>query len=264
MEDLIVERDGGVGTVTINRPERRNALRSQTYAELIEAFDTLRDDTEIGVIVLRGAGDKAFSSGGDVGEQRTRTKTSGRAHLQRLLHTNVAIRGCGKPVIAAVDGFCIGGGNELALWCDLTIATERSIFGQVGPTVGSVPVWGATQILPLVIGEKRARELVYRCKRYSAQQAYEMGMVNEVTADDKLDAVVAEWCADLLDRSPQALLIAKQSLNSWMDLMWPSLTSGIELLSQIAGNDEQREGQIAFTEKRAPEWSRFRGKEAQS
>jgi dihydroxynaphthoic acid synthetase len=262
MDDLIVERHNGVGTVTINRPERRNALRSQTYAELIEAFDTLRDDAETGVIVLRGAGEKAFSSGGDVGEQRGRTQASGRAHLQRLLHTNVAIRGCGKPVIAAVDGFCIGGGNELALWCDLTIATERSTFGQVGPTVGSVPVWGATQILPLVIGEKRARELVFRCKRYSAQEAYAMGLVNEVTADDKLDEVVAEWCADLLDRSPQALRIAKQSLNSWIDLMWPSLTGGIELLSQIAGNEEQREGQIAFQEKRAPQWSRFRGQEA--
>jgi dihydroxynaphthoic acid synthetase len=258
VEDLLIERDGGVATVVINRPEKRNALRSQTYRELAEAVEQLRDDSAIGVILLRGAGERAFSSGGDVAEQRTRGPREARSHFQTLLRTAMAIRGCGKPVIAVVDGFCIGGGNELALWCDLTIATERSVFGQVGPMVGSAPVWGATQILPLVVGEKRARELVFRCKRYTAQEALEMGMINEVAPDDALDACVRDWCDDLLQRSPQAMRIAKTSLNSWIDLMWPSLVSGTEALAQIAGNEEQREGQRAFEERRDPDWNRFR------
>jgi dihydroxynaphthoic acid synthetase len=259
MEDVILEKEGGVASVIINRPEIRNALRSQTYRELAESFERLRDDASTGVIELRGAGDQAFSSGGDVGEQRGRGPSEARSHFQTLLRTALAIRGSGKPVIAAVDGYCIGGGNELALWCDLTVATERSVFGQVGPRVGSVPVWGATQILPLVVGEKRARELIFRCQRYSARQALEMGMINEVAPNDGLDACVAEWTDDLLARSPQALRIAKTSLNSWIDLMWPSLVSGTEALAQIAGTEEQREGQIAFREKREPDWARFRG-----
>lgn len=255
--DLILSADDGVATIVINRPEKLNALRTQTYAELAEAFDHFRD-ASVGVIVLRGAGERAFSSGGDVTQQRGRGPNEQRAHLQTLLHTSLAIRGCGKPVIAAVDGWCIGAGNELQLWCDLTIATSRSTFGQVGPTVGSVPVWGATQILPMLVGEKRARRILYRCERFSAAEAEAMGMINEVVADDELDSALADWTSDLLDRSPSALRLAKLSMNTWMDTMWPALMSNTELLAQMAGGPEATEGQAAFLEKRAPNWRQFR------
>lgn len=256
-EDLLLSEADGVGTIVINRPEKLNALRTQTYAELTEAFNHYRD-TNVGVIVLRGAGERAFSSGGDVTQQTGRGPNEQRTHLQTLLHTALAIRGCGKPVIAAVDGWCIGAGNELQLWCDLTIATSRSTFGQVGPTVGSVPIWGATQILPLLVGEKRARRIVFRCERFSATDAEAMGMINEVVADDQLDAALKEWTEDLLNRSPSALRLAKVSINTWIDTMWHALMSDAELLAQMAGGPEAIEGQTAFLEKRAPNWRQFR------
>lgn len=258
MDDVIVERRGGVATVVIDRPEVHNALRTQTYEELTQAFRELAEDPEIGVIVLRGAGEAAFSSGGDVREQRTRTPETARRHLARLQELALAMRSCGKPVIAAVRGYCLGAGNELNLFCDLTVAAENAVFGQVGPMVGSVPVWGATQILPRVVGEKRAREMIYRCRRYDARAAYELGLVNEVVPLESFEDAVEEWCRDLLDRSPQALRIAKLSINYAVDAMLPSFLAGAELLAQIAGSEEQREGAAAFVEKRPPDWSRFR------
>ena len=168
------------------------------------------------------------------------------------------MRNCGKPVIAAVQGYCLGAGNELNLFCDITVAAENALFGQVGPKVGSAPIWGATQILPRVVGEKRAREMIFRSRRYTAREACEMGLVNEVVPLDSFEGALREWCRDLLDRSPQALRLAKLSLNYAVDAMLPSFLAGAEMLAQIAGGEEQREGADAFLEKRAPDWSRFR------
>lgn len=258
MEDVLVDRRDGVATIVIDRPEVHNALRRQTYEELTQAFRQVASEPEIGVVVLRGAGDRAFSSGGDVREQRSRTPEAARRHLARLQELALAIRNCGKPVIAAVQGYCLGAGNELNLFCDITVAAENAVFGQVGPMVGSAPIWGATQILPRVVGEKRAREMIFRCRRYSAREAYEMGLVNEVVPVDSFDDAVRAWCRDLLERSPQALRLAKLSLNYAVDAMLPSFLAGAEMLAQIAGSEEQREGASAFLEKRAPDWSRFR------
>ena len=202
-EDIVLEKTEGVARITINRPDVLNALRRQTYEELNVGFTDCADDATIGVVVLTGAGDKAFSSGGDVRAQASRTPDSGRSHLRAILQLGSTMRNCGKPIIAAVNGYAIGAGHELHLMCDLTIASDKAIFGQVGPRVGSVPIWGATQLLPRIVGEKRAREIVYLCLKYSADEACAMGMVNKVVPHSELYSEVESWCQQILDKSPQ-------------------------------------------------------------
>lgn len=258
MDDVLVSMADQVATVTINRPEVRNALRTQTYVELTESFLELADRDDIGVIVLRGAGDKAFCAGGDVRDQLDRTPSGARAHLRRVLALGQAMRGCGKPIIAAVRGYCVGGGHELHLMADLTIAAEDGVFGQVGPRVGGVPIWGATQILPLVVGEKRAREIVYTTRFYSAQEAESLGLINRVVSVGEFENEIQAFCDELLTKSSQSLRIAKVSMNYAVDAMWPAFSHGAELLSTIYGTDEQREGVQAFLEKRSPDYRRLR------
>jgi dihydroxynaphthoic acid synthetase len=258
LEDILYEVNDGVATITINRARVRNALRTRTYEELTTAVTAAADDGTVGVIVITGAGDKAFSSGGDVNDQRGRTAAVGRIHLRRLLALGAAMQECGKPIIAAVRGFCVGAGHELHVMCDLTICTSDSQFGQVGPRVGSVPMWGATEMLPRIVGEKRAREMIYLTKLYSAEEAERMGLVNQVVAPDELDAAVDAMCQRLLDASPQSLRIAKTSLNFAIDSMRPAFTAGAEMLTLIYGSEEQGEGSSAFLEKRPPNYRRFR------
>ncbi|MBI3966422.1 MAG: enoyl-CoA hydratase/isomerase family protein [Chloroflexi bacterium] len=258
LEDVLYDKADGVARVTINRPQVLNALRPQTYRELAMAFDDAADDPTVGVIVLRGAGDRAFSSGGDVKAQSERTPHSGRVHLRNTQKLSAVMRNCGKPVIAAVNGFAIGGGHELHLFCDITIAADHAKFGQVGPRVGSVPVWGATQMLPRIVGEKRAREMIFLCRQYTAQEAKEMGLVNQVVPLAELDAEVDRWCQEILDKSPQCLRIAKISLNFESDLLHPSYAHGAELLSLTYGNAENMEGVTAFLEKRPPDYRKHR------
>lgn len=257
-EDLIYEAKDGVARITINRERVRNALRTRTYEELTAAVSAASDDGTVGVIVIRGAGDKAFSSGGDVNDQRGRTAAVGRIHLRRLLALGAAMQECGKPIIAAVRGFCVGAGHELHLMCDLTVCTTDSRFGQVGPRVGSVPMWGATQLLPRIVGEKKAREMIYLTKLYTAAEAERMGLVNEVVEPERFDEAVDTMCQRLLDASPQSLRIAKTSLNFALDSMRPAFTSGAEMLSLMYGTDEQGEGAAAFLEKRSPDFRKFR------
>lgn len=258
MEDIQISVADQVATITINRPEVRNALRTQTYLELTEAFGELADRDEIGVIVLRGAGDKAFCAGGDVRDQLGRTPSRARAHLRRVLALGQAMRGCGKPVIAAVRGYCVGGGHELHLMADLTISAEDGVFGQVGPRVGGVPVWGATQTLPLVVGEKRAREIVYTTRFFTAREAEAMGLINRVAPVEEFEDALREFCDELLSKSSQSLRIAKISMNSAVDALWSAFSHGAELLSMVYGTEEQREGATAFLEKRAPDYRRLR------
>jgi naphthoate synthase/2-ketocyclohexanecarboxyl-CoA hydrolase len=258
LSDVLASKEGQRATIVINRPEVLNALRGQTYIDLIAAMRWIVDDDEIGVIVLTGAGDRAFSSGGDVKGQRTRTVSSGRKHLLRMMELFSLLRCSGRPTIAAVNGYAIGGGHELHLMCDLTIASDTARFGQVGPKVGSVPIWGATQLLPRLVGEKRARELMFLCRQYTAQEAYEMGLVNKVVPPDELMKEVDIWCNEILDKSPQSLRIAKTSLNFESDLLYSSYLHGIEMLALTYGNQENLEGVNAFLEKRPPDYRKFR------
>jgi dihydroxynaphthoic acid synthetase len=258
LTDVIYDKNAGIATITINRPKVLNALRAQTYADLIAAFRDAVEDDEIGVIILTGAGDRAFCAGGDVKGQAVRKPVYGRKYLHRLMDLYALMRNSGKPTIAAVNGYSIGAGHELHLICDLTIASENAIFGQVGPRIGSVPIWGATQMLPRMVGEKRAREIIYLCRQYSAKEAYEMGMINKYVPHDQLMTEVHSWAQEILDKSPQSLRIAKTSLNFATDLLYSSYTHGIEMISLTYGNQENMEGVNAFLEKRPPNYRRYR------
>jgi len=257
-EDIRYDKESGVGRITLNRPAVFNAFRNRTLTELGEAIRDGAEDGSIGVIVLSGAGGKAFCSGGDIEEMRALTPETGRIFVSRLFRVFQLIRTAPKPVIAAVDGYCLGGGNELNLVCDLTLATEKSIFGQVGPTVGSTPVLAGTQYLPRLVGDKKAKEIIFLCQRYSAREAADLGWVNKVVPDGTLDQGVREWCERILSMSPQALRIAKVSLNFEADQLYPSFTHGIEMLAATYGSPELVEGMSAFLEKRKPDFNRFR------
>jgi 2-ketocyclohexanecarboxyl-CoA hydrolase len=255
-QDILYAETDGVATITINRPEKYNAFRGRTVEELIHAFGRAGWSREIGVIVLTGAGDKAFCTGGD--QSAHAGKYDGRGTIGmpiEELHT--VIRDVPKPVIARVQGYAIGGGNVLAALCDLTIASESAIFGQVGPKVGSVdPGWG-TAYLARVVGEKKAREIWYLCRRYSAAEALAMGLVNMVVPAERLDDEVATWCAEIIERSPTAIAIAKRSLNADSDSIRGIGGLGVYALSLYYDTEESREGVEAFLEKRKPEFRKY-------
>ena len=257
-EDVLYEVEGARATITINRPDRLNAFRAQTVRELAEAFEAAADDTTVGVIVFTGAGERAFCVGGDVREP-TRTLAEKRAlhHLHDRLA--VAIRNNGKPIIVKVRGYCIGGGNELNVLCDLTISGESGRFGQAGPRIGSAPLWWGCQLMPAVVGEKKAREILYLTRQYSAQEALSMGLVNAVVPDADLDAEVDRWCTQILQRSPQGLRLAKIAMNAMTDQLYGAVQHGVELvaLNHVHGPEPQ-EGIASFQEKRKPDWRRFR------
>jgi naphthoate synthase/2-ketocyclohexanecarboxyl-CoA hydrolase len=247
-----------IAFITIERPELRNALRSQTYAELAQAFSEVADDDAVGVAVIRGSGDKAFSAGGDLNEQGGRGPAEGRVHLRKVLRLGQVMHQCGKPIIASVAGFCVGGGHELHLFADMTVAADNAQFGQVGTRIGMVPVWGATEILPRIVGEKRAREMLFTTRFFSAEEALSMGLVNDVVPLDQLEARTREMAERVLDHSPQSLRIAKLSLNHAVESMWPAFTSGIEMISALYGTPEHVEGVTAFREKRKPRYREMR------
>jgi dihydroxynaphthoic acid synthetase len=257
-EDIIYEKHAGVARVIINRPKVYNCFRSRTLEDLTEALSDAGTDRSLGVIVISGTGGRAFCSGGDINEMRELTPETGRIFVSKLYRAFQLIRSAPKPVIAAVDGYCLGGGNELNLTCDLTVATEHSVFGQVGPTVGSTPVLAGTQYLPRLVGDKRAKEIVFLCKRYTAQEALQMGWINKVIPDGTLDDEIREWTGRILEMSPQSLRICKLSMNFESDLLHPSFIHGIEMLSATYGSEELKEGMTAFLEKRKPDFARFR------
>ena len=258
--DVLYEKKNGVAWITINRPEVRNAFRTTTVAELTDAFVDARWDPSIGVVVLTGAGDKAFCSGGDQKERGQGGYAAGAASQRPMdveaLHN--AIRQIPKPVIAMVNGFAVGGGHVLHVLCDLSIAADNAIFGQTGPRVGSVDAGHGTGFLARVVGEKKAREIWYLCRQYSAQDALAMGLVNKVVPLKDLRAEVEKWCAELLEKSPTALALAKQSFN-----IDSEQRAGV---AQLAGTalrlyyqtDEAMEGRNAFVEKRPVDFKKFR------
>ena len=252
-QDITIGKTAGVARITIDRPKVMNAFRAQTVEELIDAFNVAGWDKSIGVIVLAGAGDRAFCTGGDQSAHDGKYVGRGTVGLPIEQLHNV-MREVPKPIIARVQGYAIGGGNVLATLCDLTIASEKAIFGQVGPKVGSVdPGWG-TAYLAQVIGEKRAREIWYLCRRYTAEQAYQMGLCNVVVAHDQLDAEVDKWCAEIMEKSPTAIAIAKSSFNASTDAIRGIGSLGFQALNLYYGTDESREGVNAFLEKRKPDF----------
>ncbi len=256
--DIIFEKAEGMAKITINRPEVRNAFRPETLTELIEAFNACREDPEIGVVILTGAGDQAFCSGGD---QRVRGHGGyvGGDGVPRLnaLDLQKTIKYLPKPVIAMVAGYAIGGGHVLHLLCDLTIAADNARFGQTGPRVGSFDAgWGATY-MARVVGHKKAREIWYLCRQYTAQEALDMGLVNTVVPLERLEEETIQWAREILEKSPLALRFLKSAFNADTD--------GLAGIQELAGNatmlyymtEEGQEGKNAFLEKRKPDFSRF-------
>jgi naphthoate synthase len=255
--------DEGIAKITIARPEVRNAFRPRTIVEISRALEDAREDTSIGVIVLTGEGPDAFCSGGD---QRVRGDSgyladdeAGRAGVGRFHVTDlhVQIRRLPKPVVAMVAGYAIGGGHVLHLVCDLTIAADNARFGQVGPKVGSFDGGFGAGLLANLVGPKKAKEIWFLCRQYSAQEALEMGMVNTVVPLDRLEAETVQWCGEMLALSPFSLRLLKASFNAAEDGL-----TGIQQLAHdtnllFYGNEEAQEGRDAYREKRKPDFSRF-------
>lgn len=257
-EDIIYETCNGIAKITINRPEVRNAFRPKTVMELLDAFAYARDDSSIGVIILTGAGDLAFCSGGD---QKVRGNGGyvGEDNIPRLnvLDLQRLIRVIPKPVIAMVKGYAIGGGHVLHIVCDLTIAADNAIFGQTGPKVGSFDGGYGAGYLARIVGHKKAREIWYLCRQYNAQQALEMGLVNKVVPLDQVEEETIKWCEEILEKSPTALRFLKAAFNADSD--------GLAGIQQLAGDatllyyqsEEAKEGRDAFKEKRKPNFGQF-------
>ncbi|HEY3864599.1 MAG TPA: 1,4-dihydroxy-2-naphthoyl-CoA synthase [Solirubrobacteraceae bacterium] len=270
-EDIRYEKsagsDEGIAKITIDRPEVRNAFRPQTIVEISRALEDAREDTSVGVIVLTGEGPDAFCSGGD---QRVRGDSGylhddqikspptqagvGRFHVTDL---HVQIRRLPKPVVAMVAGYAIGGGHVLHLVCDLTIAADNARFGQVGPKVGSFDGGFGAGLLANLVGPKKAKEIWFLCRQYSADEALEMGLVNTVVPLERLEAETVQWCKEMLALSPFALRLLKASFNAAEDGL-----TGIQQLAHdtnllFYGSEEAQEGRDAYRQKRKPDFSRF-------
>ncbi|MGH2828232.1 MAG: 1,4-dihydroxy-2-naphthoyl-CoA synthase [Actinomycetota bacterium] len=257
-EDIIYETAEGIAKITINRPEVRNAFRPKTLFELSDAFNRARDDATIGVIILTGAGDEAFCSGGD---QRVRgddgykdEKGVGRLNV---LDLQVQIRRTPKPVIAMVAGYAVGGGHVLQVVCDLTIAADNARFGQTGPKVGSFDGGYGAGLLARMVGQKKAREIWYLCEQYDAGEALSMGLINKVVPLDELEEATVAWAKRMLQMSPLALRMLKAAFNADTD--------GLAGIQQLAGDatllyylsEEAQEGRNAYLEKRRPNFDQF-------
>jgi dihydroxynaphthoic acid synthetase len=257
-EDIRYDVDEGVATVAIDRPNRLNALREETLVELAEGVHMASDDPTVGVVVIRGLGGRAFSAGGD---QKDLVDKMGpdtwRPTARKFIALFESIRRCPSPVIAAVQGWAIGGGNELATFCDLTIASESSRFGQIGPKVGAMPMF-ITQILPRAVGDKRAKEIFFLCEQYDAQAAKEMGMVNFVVPDDDFEGELDALCQKILDKSPTALRVLKMGVNHGQHFDEAHTDLLIEMATNFFGSPEQREGTEAYQEKRDPDFRQYR------
>lgn len=256
--DILYHKAEGMAKITINRPQVRNAFRPETVHELRAALNDARDDLQIGVIILTGAGDMAFCSGGD---QKIRGddgyKDSDGHHRLNVLDLQREIRVCPKPVVAMVAGYAIGGGHVLHMMCDLTIAADNARFGQTGPKVGSFDGGYGASYMARIVGQKKAREIWFLCRQYDAREALDMGLVNTVVPLADLEAETVKWCREMLRNSPIALRCLKAALNADCD--------GQAGLQELAGNatmlfymsEEGQEGRNAFVEKRPPDFSKF-------
>ncbi len=245
-QDILYEVKDQVAWVTINRPRVLNAFREQSLDEMIDALKSTRDDPSIACAVVTGAGDKSFSAGGDFYAMKRLNWTNAAMWNDRMQGLAMTIRGLSIPVIAMVNGWCMGGGHELALWCDLVIASENAVLGQTGAKVGACPTVGATQYLPRIIGERLAREMIFCARRFTAKEAVEIGLINKCVAQKDLLPETLKWCETIKGNSPQTLRMTKKSLNFESDLLYASWQHGMELLAHVWGSEESLEGMNAF------------------
>jgi dihydroxynaphthoic acid synthetase len=257
-EDVRYEVEGPVAVVTINRPERYNAFRGQTIEELIAAFRAAWADKQVRAIIVTGAGDKAFCSGGDV-KQRAETGDYGptKSGLWEVNSLHKLIRDIPKPVIAAVNGVAIGGGHVLHVICEITIASETARFGQAGPKVGSFDAGFGTGFLARVVGEKRAREIWYLCRQYDAHTAERWGLVNAVVPAEELMDEAKRWAAEIAEKSPTAIKFLKHSFNTDTDHQGGISNMADAGLDLFVDSEEGREGALAFAEKRRPDFTQY-------
>ncbi len=258
-EDILYHKAQGIAKITINRPQVRNAFRPITVTEMIDALSDARYDSEIGAIILTGAGDLAFCSGGDQkirGDAGYKDK-EGNHHLN-VLDLQRDIRTCPKPVIAMVAGYAIGGGHVLHMVCDLTIAADNARFGQTGPRVGSFDGGFGASYMARIVGQKKAREIWFLCRQYDALEALDMGLINTIVPLIHLEKETVKWCNEILTLSPMAIRCLKAALNADCD--------GQSGLQELAGNatmlyymtEEGQEGRNAYVEKRKPEFNKFK------
>ncbi len=261
--DILFEVKNNVAWVTINRPQARNAFREQTLDELIEVLSSTRLDPSIAVAVVTGAGDKAFSAGGDFHAMMRLNRANAHMWNDRMQGLAMTIRGLPIPVIAMVHGWCMGGGHELALWCDLVIAADDAVFGQTGARVGACPTVGATQYIPRLIGERLAREMIFLCRTFPAEEAVRVGLINRVVPKAQLREATEAWCESIKSFSGQTLRATKKSLNFESDELYASWQQGMELLANIWGSEESLEGMQAFLERRQPDFQQFRERNKQ-
>ena len=257
-KDIIYEKKPGIAKISINRPEAYNAFTTYTQTELIKALEDAADDASIGVVVLTGTGNKAFCTGGDAKEAKAGYRAG---MLENDTQVKTLIREMPKPVIAAVNGYAIGGGQVYQQVCDLSIASENAVFGQAGPMVGSFDAGMGCVDLMLVVGEKKAKEIWYLCRKYTAKEALEMGLVNQVVPADKLEEEVDKWCDEILEKSPGAIAGVKASFNAatMQARMVEKLSS--QYLWKYYATEEAEHWKKSFWEKKKPEWQRFRRKE---
>lgn len=248
MAQVRVEQRGVATWIILDAPERRNAYDPEMSAAITDALENASGSR---AVVITGTG-RGFCAGGSLGQLAEPTVREMRGLYRGSLRMFDAIRQCPRPVIAAVNGAAAGGGNELIVACDLAIAARSATFGQTGPRVGSAPVTGATNVMGVQIGEKRAKELSFLCRRYSAEQALEFGLVNAVVDDAELESTVNAWVAELAALSPRYLEIAKISSNVWWNAARDSFSTGLGMLVQAIGSDDMLEGASAFLGKRKP------------
>jgi enoyl-CoA hydratase/carnithine racemase len=252
---------GGVATVRIDRPEVFNALNRETLIALRESFIKASADHAVGVVVLTGTGERAFSTGADLDEQQQFLDRPNDYWdwMSRFIEAIESIKDCAKPVVARLNGMVVGGGNELNIACDLAIAADDVVFRHVGPSRGSLPSGGATQWMSLLVGDRRAREIILMNRPFTAQQASDWGWINRVVPRAELDAAVADYCTELLSKMPEIVRATRVQLNLWKNLSWGmSIQMAREWLTIHAASAEVAEGLASFHEKRPPDYDRLR------
>lgn len=257
-DQILVDKRDHVAWITFNREDRFNAFDYETFGALRDAIAAVGYDSAIGVIVLTGAGDKSFCAGGYLADLQDFDISQARKLYNISQELYQAMRKVPQPIIAAVNGYAIGGGNEIVICSDLAIASEHAKFGQAGPRIGSSPIFGGNNLLAMSIGEKRAREVCMLCRQYTAHEAYELGWINKVVPHSELMAEVQRWADELLAKSPAYLEITKICSNVWWDSLTPTMEHAKQAMLRLAGGPEMTEGATAFMEKRAPDFNQFR------
>ena len=257
-QDILFEVKDQVAWITINRPRVLNCFREQSLDEMIDALKSTREDPSIVCAVITGAGDKSFSAGGDFYAMKRLNFQNAYMWNDRMLGLAMTMRGLPIPVIAMINGWCMGGGHELALWCDLAIASDNAVLGQTGAKVGACPTVGATQYIPRIIGERLAREMIFCARRFGAKEAAEVGLINKCVPLKDLRNETLKWAETMKGHSALTIRMTKKSLNFESDNLYSSWQQGMELLAHVWGSEEANEGMNAFLAGRKPNFQKFR------